>query len=139
MALLMKSQCQPGHQAARVPLAQREDVGADREQLEQDQREEEVRHRLEEHEPGQDPVEPAPVPPAGHDAQRGAHEEGDERRRAHQVIVQGIVWTSRLDTLAGYWDTSVPKLKCETSTRYAQYWCQMEPGWPTPSMASSAR
>ena len=55
------------------------------------------------------------------------------------VIVQGIVWTSRLDTLAGYWDTSVPKLKCETSTRYAQYWCQMEPGWPTPSMASSAR
>ena len=56
-----------------------------------------------------------------------------------RMIVQGIVWASRLDTLAGYWDTSVPKLRWLTSTRYAQYWCQIEPGWPTPSMASSAR
>ena len=55
-----------------------------------------------------------------------------------RMIVHGIVWPSRVDTLAGYLDTSMPKLKWNTLTRYAQYWCHSEPGWPTPSMASSA-
>jgi hypothetical protein len=32
----------------------------------------------------------------------------------------------------------MPKLKWDTSTRYAQYWSQSDPGWPTPSMACSA-
>ena len=56
-----------------------------------------------------------------------------------RTIVQGSVSPSRVETWAGYSLTLVPKLKCRMSSRYATYWCQSEPGCPTPSNASIAR
>jgi hypothetical protein len=67
-----------------VSLAGREDMRLDGEQLDQDQREEEVRDGLQEHQAGQHAVERAAVPPAGHDAERGPHQEGDDGRGADQ-------------------------------------------------------
>ncbi len=71
-------------QAAGVALTEREDVGPRGEQLDQDQREEEVWDGLEEHQAGQHPVEPAAVPPASDDAKSGANEERDHRGGADQ-------------------------------------------------------
>jgi hypothetical protein len=55
-----------------------------------------------------------------------------------RVMVHGRVCTSSEETDAGYWETSVPKLKWKISSRYERYWLQSEPGCPTPSSASSA-
>src|SRR5262249_4885813 len=67
-----------------VPLAGREDVPLDREQLDQYEREEEVRDRLQEHQAGQHAVERAAVSPARIDAEQGPDQEGDDRRHADQ-------------------------------------------------------
>jgi len=55
-----------------------------------------------------------------------------------RVSVHGMVSPSRVETWAGYCDTSVPKLKWKISSSYDTYWLQSEPGCPTPSSASSA-
>ena len=38
-----------------------------------------------------------------------------------RVMVHGRVWASSEETCAGYWETSVPKLKWKMSSRYDTY------------------
>src|ERR1017187_3452339 len=72
------------YQTAGIALADRKDVVVESEEVEQDQRQEEVGDRLEEHEPWQHAIEPATVSPAGDDSEPGAQKKGDHRRGAHQ-------------------------------------------------------
>jgi len=65
-------------------LARREPLVLHGEEVDEHQRDEEVRRGLEEHQHGQRPVQPAAVPPAGQDAEEGTDQEGDHRRGADQ-------------------------------------------------------
>ena len=72
------------HVLGAVPLGRRQPAALQRKEVHQDQRDEEVRRGLQEHQQRQRPVQRAAVPPAGQDAEQRAEQERDHRGGAHQ-------------------------------------------------------